>query len=40
VLKDKETVERLRSLLQEIVKGDAKIHSSGSSGSVAEIILD
>ena len=40
VLKDKETVERLRSLLQEIVKGDAKIHSSGFSGSMAEITLD
>ena len=40
VLKDKETVERLRSLLQEIVKGDTKVRSSDSSGSVAEITLD
>ena len=39
VLKDKENVEKLRSLLIEVVKGNTKIHSSDFSGAVAEIII-
>lgn len=39
LLKDKENVDRLRSLLQDVAKGKAKVRSSDSSGSVAEITL-
>ncbi|HZC88695.1 MAG TPA: hypothetical protein VE199_03675 [Nitrososphaera sp.] len=39
VLKDKENVEKLRSVLIEVVKGNMKIHSSDFSGAVAEIII-
>jgi hypothetical protein len=37
VLKDKESVDRLRSLLLDVVKGDSKIHSSLFIGSIVEI---
>jgi hypothetical protein len=40
LLKDRENVDRLKSLLLDIVKGKSKIRSSDSSGSVAEITLD
>ncbi|HXV46367.1 MAG TPA: hypothetical protein VD736_06815 [Nitrososphaera sp.] len=40
LLKDKENVERLKSLLTDIVKGKSKIRSSDFSGSVTEIIID
>ena len=40
LLKDRENVDRLKSLLLDVVKGKIKIRSSDSSGSVAEIILD
>jgi hypothetical protein len=40
ILKDKENVDRLQSLLMDVVKGKAKIRSSDFSGTVAEIILD
>jgi hypothetical protein len=40
LLKDKENVERLKSLLTDVVKGKNKIRSSDFSGSVTEIILD
>ena len=40
LLKDKENVDRLHSLLLDVVKGNIKIRSSDSSGSVAEIMLD
>ncbi|HUG96499.1 MAG TPA: hypothetical protein VMJ94_03085 [Nitrososphaera sp.] len=39
LLKDRENVDRLNSLLLEVVKGKIKILSSDSSGSVAEITL-
>jgi hypothetical protein len=39
LLKDKENVDRLKSLLLDVVKGKAKIHSSDFSGSTAEITL-
>jgi kynureninase len=39
LLKDKENVERLRSLLLDVVKGKEKIRSSDFSGSIAEIML-
>jgi hypothetical protein len=39
LLKDKENVDRLRSLLLDVVKGKAKIRTSDFSGSVAEITL-
>jgi hypothetical protein len=40
LLKDRENVDRLQSLLLDVVKGKIKIRSSDSSGSVAEITLD
>ena len=40
LLKDKENVDRLKSLLLDVVKGKSKIRSSDSSGSVTEITLD
>jgi hypothetical protein len=40
LLKDKENVDRLKSLLADVVKGKSKIRSSDFSGSVAEIVLD
>ena len=40
LLKDKENVDRLKSLLLDVVKGKTKIRSSDFSGSVTEIILD
>ncbi len=39
LLKDRENVDRLNSLLLDVVKGKIKILSSDSSGSVAEITL-
>ncbi len=39
LMKDKENVDRLQSLLQDVAKGKAKIRSSDFSGSVAEINL-
>lgn len=39
LLKDKENVDRLRSLLLDVAKGKLKIQSSDFSGSVAEITL-
>lgn len=39
LLKDSENVDRLQSLLLDVVKGKIKILSSDSSGSVAEITL-
>jgi hypothetical protein len=39
LLKDRENVDRLQSLLLDVVKGKIKILSSDSSGSVAEITL-
>jgi hypothetical protein len=38
-LKDKENVDRLKSLLMDVVKGKKRILSSDFSGSVAEITL-
>jgi kynureninase len=40
LLKDGENVDRLKSLLLDVVKGKSKIRSSNCSGSVTEIILD
>lgn len=40
LLKDRENVDRLKSLLLDVVKGKIKIHSSDSSGSVTEITLN
>lgn len=40
LLKDRENVDRLKSLLLDVVNGKSKIRSSDSSGSVAEITLD
>lgn len=40
VLKDIENTDRLRSLLMDVVKGNAQIHSCDFSGSIAEIILN
>jgi hypothetical protein len=39
LLKNKENVDRLKSLLLDVVKGELKIQSSDYSGSVAEIRL-
>lgn len=39
LLKDKENVDRLKSLLFDVVKGNSKIRSSAFSGSTAEITL-
>lgn len=39
LLKDRENVDRLKSLLLDVIKGKSKILSSDSSGSVAEITL-
>lgn len=39
LLKDKENVDRLQSLLLDVAKGKLKIRSSNFSGSVAEITL-
>ncbi len=39
LLKDKENVDRLRSLLLDVVKGKTKILSSDFSGSTAEITV-
>ena len=39
MLKDRENVDRLQSLLLDVVNGKIKIVSSDSSGSVAEITL-
>ncbi len=39
LLKDKENVDRLQSLLLDVVKGKIKIRSSDFTGSVAEITL-
>ena len=39
LLKDRENVDRLQSLLLDVVKGKIKIRSSDFSGSVAEINL-
>jgi len=40
LLKDRENVDRLKSLLLDVVKGKSKIRASDFSGSVAEITLD
>ncbi|MEP0825555.1 MAG: hypothetical protein HRF40_08725 [Nitrososphaera sp.] len=40
LLKDKENVDRLRSLLLDVVTGKEKIRSSDFSGPVVEIVLD
>jgi hypothetical protein len=40
LLKDKENVDRLKSLLIDVAKGKIKIRSSDFSGSVTEIMLD
>jgi hypothetical protein len=40
ILKDRENVDRLKSLLTDVVTGKIKIRSSDFSGSVAEIVLD
>ena len=40
LLKDRENVDRLKSLLLDVINGKSKIRSSDSSGSVAEITLD
>jgi hypothetical protein len=40
LLKDRENADRLQSLLLDVVKGKARIRSSGFSGSVTEITLD
>ena len=39
LLKNKEDVDRLKSLLLDVVKGKIKIRSSDFSGHVAEIML-
>ena len=39
LLKDKENVDRLKSLLLDVVKGKTKIRSSDFSGSITEITL-
>lgn len=39
ILKNKENVRRLRSLLLDVVKGNSKIHSSMFSDSFVEILL-
>jgi len=39
VLKDRENVDRLKSLLLDVVKGKIRIRSSDFAGSVAEITL-
>ncbi|HXG08045.1 MAG TPA: hypothetical protein VNI77_12055 [Nitrososphaera sp.] len=39
LLKDKENVERLLSLLLDVLEGKEKIQSSDFSGSIAEIML-
>lgn len=39
LLKDRENVDRLNSLLLDVVKGKVKVYSSDASGSVAEITL-
>ena len=39
LLKDKENVDRLKSLLLDVVKGKTKIRSSDFSGSTTEITL-
>lgn len=39
LLKNKENVDRLKSLLLDIVNGKIKIHSSDFSGSTAEITV-
>ncbi len=40
LLKDKEDVDRLKSLLIDVVKGKIKIRCSDFRGSVAEITVD
>jgi hypothetical protein len=40
LLNDRENLDRLRSLLLDLVSGKIKIQSSNVSGSVAEITLD
>jgi hypothetical protein len=40
LLKDRENVDRLHSLLLDVVKGKIKIRSSDSARSVTEITLD
>jgi hypothetical protein len=39
LLKDRENVDRLKSLLLDVVKGKARISSSDFAGSIAEITL-
>ena len=39
LLKDRENVDRLKSLLLDVVKGKAKISFSDFAGSIAEITL-
>jgi hypothetical protein len=40
LLKDRENVDRLKSLLTDVVKGKVKIRASDFSGSVTEITFD
>jgi NADP-dependent 3-hydroxy acid dehydrogenase YdfG len=40
LLKDRENVDRLKSLLTDVMKGKIKIRSSDFAGSVTEITLD
>ena len=39
LLKDKQTVARLKSFMTDLMKGKIKIHSSGCLGSVTEITI-
>ena len=39
LLKDEETVDRLKSFVTEVIKGKIKIHSSDYLGSVANITI-
>ena len=39
LLKDEETVDRLKSFVTEVIKGKIKIHSSDYLGSVANIAI-
>ena len=39
LLRDRESVERLKSLLLDVIEGRTQIHSSDFSGSTAEITL-
>jgi hypothetical protein len=40
LLKNKETVDRLKLLLMDVVKGEIRIRSSDFAGSITEIVVD